>query len=442
MENALRPILELSVVIPALFLAYSPMQSYFRYSVKKTLCALIPLLLMIIIACGVVCYKLQVSTALAQIIVMLAAMITYTRSLRVSLWKSITVALSVCAVFTCLNSLTRAIDAAMTMQNAAAENDPWFCMRAVLCDNAMCWIIAAAAHYPATRIVRRMIEDENFARTWYGFWILPVVFIALNLFMIPKYRQTLYIGRVLQGYIILSVALLILLLWFNAIFLLMANSLNRNARLQQENHLLSMRQARYENLKTAIEDARQARHDMRHQLNRISALAETGDLNALREYLTKVNGRIPDVEMNFCENRAADSVTGYYCALARRESIPFQAQIDLPEHACVDEIDLCLALSNLLENALEASLRTEPAQRRILLIQVENAFDGEICEKDGVYKSSKRRGGGVGIQSVRRIAEKNGGACSFTHQDNVFIAKVMLRGDDQALKNSDGARNT
>lgn len=362
-------------------------------------------------------------------------------------------ALSVCAVFACLNSLIRAIDAAMTMQNAAAENDPWFCIRAVLCDNAMCWIIAAVAHYPASRIVRSMVEDENFAQTWYGFWILPVIFIALNLFMIPKYRQTLYTGRVLQGYIILSVALLILLLWFNAIFLLMANSLNRNARLQQENHLLSMRQARYENLKTAIEDARQARHDMRHQLNRISALAETGDLNALREYLSKVNGRIPDMEMNFCENRAADSVTGYYCALARRESIPFQAQIDLLEHTCVDEIDLCLALSNLLENALEASLRTDPARRRIhlqmhmhagriLLIQVENAFDGEIREKDGVYKSAKRKGNGVDLQSVRRIAEKNGGACSFTHQHGVFTAKVMLRGDDQALKNSDGARNT
>ena len=31
----------------------------------------------------------------------------------------------------------------------------------------------------------------------------------------------------------------------------------------------------------------------------------------------------------------------------------------------MDEIDLCLVLSNLLENAFEASLRTTPARRRI-----------------------------------------------------------------------------
>lgn len=109
----------------------------------------------------------------------------------------------------------------------------------------------------------------------------------LNLFMIPRYQTTLRTGRVLQGYIVISIALLLLLLLFNAIFLLMATSLNRNARLQQENQLLFLQQQRYENLKTAIEEVRQARHDMRHQLNQISALAETGDLERLKSYLEK-----------------------------------------------------------------------------------------------------------------------------------------------------------
>lgn len=103
---------------------------------------------------------------------------------------------------------------------------------------------------------------------------------------------------------------------------------------------------------------------------------------------------------------------------------------------------MCLVLSNLLENALEASLRTAPARRqikvtaylhaeRLLLIEVENAFDGEIREKDGVFRSSKRKGNGVGIQSVRHIAEKTGGASTFAYQDGRFSARVMLRGYGQ-----------
>lgn len=439
MTEMLRPILELTIVFPALLLAYIPVKSYLKLPPKRLILCLLPLLTALCVGGGLICYRLRVSTAWALTIAVFCAGAAYIASLRVSLWKSVTVALSVCAVFACLNSVSRALDATFPIHMHAPESELWFCLRAGLCENALCWLAAAVAWYPAAHIARSMVEDENFAQTWYIFWMLPIIFIALNLFMIPQHRSTLYTGRVLQGYIIISAALLILLIWFNATFLMMANSLNRNARLQQENHFLSMQRERYENLKIAIEDARQARHDMRHQFNQISALAEEGEVDKIKEYLQKAAGRIPSLDMNFCENRAADSVIGYYCALARRENIPFQAQVDLPEEIPVDEIAMCLALSNLLENALEASLRTDPARRRIsvqaythlsklVLIQVENAFDGEIHERNGVLQSSKRKGSGVGLQSVRRIAEKTGGASTFTHRDGVFSAKVMLRG--------------
>ena len=305
--------------------------------------------------------------------------------------------------------------------------------------NIVNYRFSTRSYYPATHSVQRMVEDENFAQTWYVFWVLPLVFIALNLFMIPKYADTLYTGRVLQGYFVISIVLLFLMLFFNAIFLLMAISINRNVRLQQENQLLSMQQQRYESLKAAIEEARQARHDLRHQLCQLAALAEEGNLEKIKAYLSGAVSRIPSLEMHFCENRAADSVVGYYCALAKREQIPFSVQLDLPECLPVDEIDLCLVLSNLLENALEASLRTAPARRRIeltaclhgnslALIQVENTYDGVIREKGGVFQSSKRKGDGVGLQSVRHIAEKSSGVSTVTYQDGLFCVKVMLCG--------------
>ena len=439
MADMLQPMLELAIVFPGLLLAYIPVKSYLKQPPRRLLAWLLPALLALVIGGGLLCWRLQLPAAPVLAAVAVFAIAVYIASLRISLWKSGTVALSVCALFACLNSVSRALDAAFAVQLNAPENGLWLGLHAGLCENALCWLATAIAWYPAGHAVRSMVEDDHFAQTWYVFWVLPLIFIALNLFMIPQHRETLYTGRVLQGYIIISLALLVLLSWFYVIFLLMANSLNRNARLQQENHFLSMQQARYENLKTAIEEARQARHDMRHHFNQISALAEEGDLSKIQEYLAKATLRIPNLDMNFCENRAADSVIGYYCALARREGIPFQSRIDLPAQLPVDEIDMCLVLSNLLENALEASLRTAPARRRIdvqaymhaqrlMLIQVENAFDGEIQEKSGVFQSAKRKGSGVGVQSVRRIAEKNGGVSAFTHQDGVFSAKVMLRG--------------
>ena len=127
--------------------------------------------------------------------------------------------------------------------------------------------------------------------------------------MIPKYRGTLYTGRFLQCYIVLSLVLLIILLLFYVMFLMMAVSLNRNARLQQE---------RYENLCMAIEEARQVRHDIRHHFVQLSSLAEQGDMEKIKKYLSVATGKISDYNLHFCDNQAVDCVFGYYSTLAER----------------------------------------------------------------------------------------------------------------------------
>ena len=106
----------------------------------------------------------------------------------------------------------------------------------------------------------------------------------------------------------------------------------------------------------------------------------------------------------------------------------------------MDEIDLCLVLSNVLENALEASRKAGAGRHmeiaayvyaeNMVLIQVINAYSGEIRRVHSVFQSSKRSGDGVGLQSVRRIAEKNGGAATFSFADGIFTARIMLRGKD------------
>ena len=287
LKDLLRPILELTVVFPGLLLAYFPVRSYLKQPPARLAAWAVPLLLGLCLGGGLLCYCFNSPTALPLLVITLAASLLYVKTLQTSLWKSGTIALAVCAVFACLNSLSRAIGTAITLRQQLPPDKPWFCFAACIFYNAVCWLITAAAYYPATHAVRMMVEDDNFAQTWYAFWVLPLVFILLNLFMIPRYPTTLQTGRVLQVYIAMSIALLFLMLFFNAIFLLMAISINRNTRLQQENQFLSMQQQRYESLKAAIEEARQARHDMRHQMNQLSALAEAGDLDGLKAYLAK-----------------------------------------------------------------------------------------------------------------------------------------------------------
>ena len=182
----LRPILELGVVIPGMLLAYFPVKSSLKQPLSKLVLWLVPLLALLCAAGGVVCYARRMPTAPMLAALTLLAVVIYIKTLRISLWKSGTIALSVCAVFACINSLCRAINAAMLIDSPQAQAAPWFFLRSAICYHAICWLFAAIAYYPATHSVRRMVEDENCAQTWYVFWVLPLVFIALNLFMIPK----------------------------------------------------------------------------------------------------------------------------------------------------------------------------------------------------------------------------------------------------------------
>ena len=311
-------------------------------------------------------------TTLFLIPVLLFLMLLYHKTLQISIWKSSSIFLAVCAVFACVKSLSRAVNAIMIFEPDIAEKQLWLCVKAGIFYNLICLSFVLIAWYPATHMVRILIADENFAQTWYIFWILPLIFIGLNQFMVPKYQSTLYTGQILQIYIVVSIVLLIILTLFYAIFLMMALSLNKNARLQQENHFLSLQQARYENLCSAIEEARQARHDIRHHFLQLSSLAEKGDLEKIKEYLSNANSKIPDYNLHFCENQAADSVISHYAALAKRENIPFQANAALPAHIS----PACHRRDRSLPRPLQPSGKCSGSQPESKAFQQENPCRG------------------------------------------------------------------
>lgn len=198
----------------------------------------------------------------------------------------------------------------------------------------------------------------------------------------------------MQGYIVISVSLLVLLLIFYTLLYFIAKSLNRNNKLAQKNQFLNMQRAQYDALKVAIEETRQARHDMRHHFAVLNALAEQKNWEELEKYLSSASQNIPDTELVLCKNHAVNAIIGHYYSKCKSNGIPFKLKIDIPEKLTVSESDICLVIANLLENAFEASMKLDrdkrqikmyarPHSEKILLISVENAFNGEITEKDG-----------------------------------------------------------
>lgn len=164
--DVLRPTLELTVLLPGMLLAYLPMHGYLKQPPEKLVRRMLPLLVLLSLAGGFFCWNMQLSALPVMLILLPCVTLVYIRTLEVSVWKSVSVALSICAVFACISSLARAFNAALTASLHLTENELWFRPGAGLLDNAICWLFVLLAWRPASHAARSLVEDDNFAETW------------------------------------------------------------------------------------------------------------------------------------------------------------------------------------------------------------------------------------------------------------------------------------
>jgi hypothetical protein len=216
-------------------------------------------------------------------------------------------------------------------------------------------------------------------------------------------------------------------------------------RLAAEMSFMSMtldaRRDQYAKLTEDIAKTAATRHDLRHNIAAMRRYAEAGDARNLTVFLDKIADNIKPQPAPVCENFAVNAVVGHYAAIAAKNGIGTEICLDIPEDTGrVEDMDLCVIMGNLLENAVEASIRADgPRFVRIiartvedtLTMIVENSFSGTY-EKDGdVYISSKRGENGetrrgIGIISVREACRKYGGLLEIDAEENLWRASALV----------------
>lgn len=433
----LQPMAELTILFPAAFACFLATAEHLRGSKRALALLVIPVLTAVCVLGGALCWRMNWPTNYLILPILVPAAVAFCRRVELPVWKSISIFLGVCGAMSSIGGLAIIADALLFPDNA---DSLWLTPAGGLIDCAMGWVLVALCWYPVTHAARRLLKTETVVRTWYVFWILPAVFVLVNLVVRSQLDALLYSGQLLAMYALLSLVMTGLLLLFYLLFYVVARELAANTALQRENQFLHMQTAQYTTLRESIAETRRARHDMRHHFGALSALAQREAWEELRDYLADVSASIPADGLTLCENQAVDGVAGRYAALCRQNGVAFSCKLELPVVLPVKEMDVCVVLQNLLENALEASqklghggyvrLQGSLHGDRLVLLTVENTYAGALVEKDGTLQSTKPNGGGIGLESVAHIAEKDGGYCRFLYGDGVFTANVMLRADD------------
>ena len=194
--------------------------------------------------------------------------------------------------------------------------------------------------------------------------------------------------------------------------------------LEQEEHSLN----RYvEEAKARYDETKSFRHDIRNHIAVMKNLLQSGKLAEAVSYMADMDDMAE--KMSFpcsTNNPVVDILVGNKLGIAKSMGIDADCSLLLPYPCDIKDIDICIVLSNALDNAIQAVKSLDAGiekyirvsgriQGDFLMIEVENSFHGKDTFKKG-----------TGLSNVKKVAEKYGGAMSIEKQENKVVLHVLL----------------
>lgn len=180
------------------------------------------------------------------------------------------------------------------------------------------------------------------------------------------------------------------------------------------------------------------RHDYRNHIQAMKALAASGDMDAIRDYLEQLDTDLQTVDTAVkTGNPMADAIINSKISLAKSRQIPVKIDAHIPVKLKTSELDLCCILGNLFDNAMEASMQLPEEQRLIrvymdmkntqLYISLTNFTAGKKLPKiGGRFRSTKGEGRGLGLVRIDNIVERLDGYLSRNSEDGAFTTEILI----------------
>jgi len=159
-------------------------------------------------------------------------------------------------------------------------------------------------------------------------------------------------------------------------------------------------------------------HDLRHHLRYIHSLASEGNRDEIMKYVAGIERSIDETTPQaFCKNEMVNLILSYFKAQAERRGVTMDIRADIPERLDLPDADLCVIISNALENAIKAAEAVNDRPRVIafhchtkngqLFLEIANPFAGEVHVEDGVVRTDQSNDGLA--RSIALIVEKHAG---------------------------------
>jgi signal transduction histidine kinase len=242
-------------------------------------------------------------------------------------------------------------------------------------------------------------------------------------------------------YLLLSLFFIALLLFIVLFFRNMQRS-QENVRVSAVlNSQLEHFSAQYEALDSSMRLFRERSHDWKNHLLVLKALSDSGDAAEIREYISGLSHGDEFVSATYTGNPAVDIIFNVLSVKSTRAGIDINITARLAHDIAINTADICVVISNAVDNAFEACERISDGARRInieivtdktyLFFTVSNTIQELPKRQSGRFLTSKADSTmhGIGLQSIERIVNKHSGHFNITLEGDVFILSCALRNE-------------
>lgn len=284
--------------------------------------------------------------------------------------------------------------------------------------------------------LRPLMEYSENTKIWNFLWLIPAIFCLSYYYSLFSTDSMIdYAGK--TNNVIFAVSYNIGALFVTYLILRLVEDSNAKLRLEADSYQFSLQALQYKNLKAQMDDARRARHDLRHTVNVLQTYLQDENKNALKEYILQyLDSLPPDKASLYSDDYILNALISTYQEKAQKENIKFHVGVQLEGILPLPEPDKVVLLGNLLENAVEACRRLNSENAYISLaihqegpafvILLDNSHSGILKKEEQVFLSSKDKPSGLGISSIQKITEKHHGILKLEHDDTGFHSSVML----------------
>lgn len=178
-------------------------------------------------------------------------------------------------------------------------------------------------------------------------------------------------------------------------------------------------------------------HDIKHQIRSLGQ--SNGAAN--QEFMDNLSDLVSIYDTGIdTSNKALDVILTEKSLICQSRHIQLTCPVNGGLLSFMAEQDIYSLFGNALDNAIEACEKIEDPARRLIdvstraqgqmvCIQVRNCFDGTASEaEDGSFATTKTDGGlhGYGTKSLRLIAERYDGTCTFEADNGIFRVLILL----------------